>query len=327
MISLVFPWALIALPLPWVMWRFLPPHRQQVPAVRFPFFRRIVSVAEAKSGPGAVILRRNRVQIITAIAIWILLVLALARPEQLGPPIEITRSARDVVLAIDISGSMDIVDFATPDGGRIQRLAAVRQVVRDFVAERDGDRIALIVFGTQAYLQAPLTEDLATIIDLVDQTEVGMAGPHTAIGDAIGLAIRTFESSDVEQRLMILLSDGADTGSRMSPVNAAEIARSRGVEIHTIAVGDPEAGGDNRVDTRALAEISSRTGGISFFASDVLGLSETYARIDEMVPRLVEQLSYRPRTPLAQYCLGLAALLGVFSLSLLSGRKAWRARQ
>lgn len=325
MISLGLPWALLLLPLPFLVWRFVPPHRERVPALRFPFFRRIVDAAGTEPGPGAVVLSRSRLQMAAAIAAWGLIVLALARPERVGEPVEITRAARDVVLAIDISGSMDARDFVAPDGERKQRLAAVRDVVRAFVEEREGDRMALIVFGTKAYLQAPLTEDLGTITDLLDRTEVGMAGPHTALGDAIGLAIRTFEASDIEQRLLILLSDGTDTASRMSPVNAAEIAHDEGVEIYTIGVGDPEASGEARVDLATLRDIATRTGAEYFFAADETALSDVYDRIDELTPREVETLSYRPRQSLAWIPLALAALLGtgaVTTLHLGSRRRA-----
>jgi Ca-activated chloride channel family protein len=243
--------------------------------------------------------------------IWLMLVLTIAQPERLGAPIETSKSARDLILAIDISGSMDARDFATPEGLAVQRLAGVRDVVRAFVEGRESDRMALIVFGTKAYLQSPLTEDTATIVELLDQTEVGMAGPHTAIGDALGLSIRTFEASEIKQRLLILLSDGADTASRMSPLNAAEIARGEGVEVHTIAVGDPEATGENRVDTQALEDIASRTGGQSFYAADQVALDEIYARIDELTPRLTETQSYRPRQSLHHLPLLLALFAGV----------------
>ena len=226
-------------------------------------------------------------------------------------PDERPASMEDVVLAIDISGSMDARDFAAPDGTRKQRLEGVREVVRSFVEGREGDRMALIVFGTRAYVQAPLTEDLGTILDLLDRTEVGMAGPHTALGDAIGLAIRTFEASDIEQRLLILLSDGTDTASRMSPVNAAEIARGEDVAIFTVGVGDPEASGEDRVDLATLRDVAARTGGAFFFADDEAGLREVYARIDALAPREVETLSYRPRQSLAWIPLALAALNGM----------------
>ncbi len=317
MISLGLPWTLLLLPLPLLVWWLVPPHRERVAALRFPFFRRIVDTAGAEPGRGAVVLSRTRLQMAAAILAWCLIVLAAARPERVGDPVEITRAARDVVLAIDISGSMDARDFAGPDGAPQQRLAAVRDVVRAFVERRDGDRVALIVFGSKAYLQAPLTEDLDTILDLLDRTEVGMAGPHTALGDAIGLAIRTFEASDIEQRLMILLSDGTDTASRMSPVNAAEIADGQGVEIYTIGVGDPDATGEDRVDLANLQDVAIRTGGAYFFASDESALTEVYARIDELAPREVESLSYRPRQSLAWIALGLAALIGLAAIAIL----------
>lgn len=318
MISLAAPWALLFLPLPLLVLWLVPPHRERVPALRFPFFRHIVDVSGAEPGPGAVVLSRTRLQMTAAVAAWVLTVLAMAQPERVGEPIEITKAARDVVLAIDISGSMDARDFQTPDGTRKQRLAGVRDVVRSFVEGREGDRMALIVFGTKAYLQAPLTEDLGTIVDLLDRTEVGMAGPHTALGDAIGLAIRTFEASEIEQRMLILLTDGNDTSSRMSPVNAAEIANGKQVEIFTIAVGDPDASGEDRVDLATLKEVAARSGGETFFAGDESALREVYARIDELAPREVETLSYRPRQSLAWIALALASLIGVATVAFLT---------
>lgn len=324
MISLGFPWALLALPLPLLVWWLVPPHREQVPALRFPFFRRIVETAEARPAAGAVVMRRSALQIAVAVLIWLLLVLAMARPERVGAPVEQTRAARDVVLAIDISGSMDARDFTAPDGSARQRLQGVRDVVDGFIAGRDGDRMALIVFGSKAYVQSPLTEDLATIRDLLARTEVGMAGPHTALGDSIGLAIRTFEASQIEQRLLILLSDGTDTVSRMSPLNAAEIARDRGIEIYTIGVGDPDATGEDKVDLKTLQDIAARTGGQFFMAEDSEGLARVYERIDELAPRVTETLSYRPRQALAWLPLLAAALLGLASLVYLSGRHGRR---
>lgn len=327
MISLAFPWALLLLPLPFVLCWLFPPHRERVPALRFPFFRRIVETASTKPSPGTVVLSRSRLQMATAVLIWLLLVLALARPERLGEPVEINKSARDVVLAIDISGSMDAKDFVAPGGARKQRLEGVRSVVDDFIAGREGDRMALIVFGSKAYLQAPLTEDLETISELLNQTEVGIAGPHTALGDAIGLAIRTFEISDMEQRLLILLSDGTDTASRMSPMNAAEIANDRGIEIYTIGVGDPKASGENRVDLATLQDVAIRTDGQYFFAEDEAGLQKVYDRIDQLAPREVETLSYRPRQVLAYVPLGVAGVIGTITIAWLFMGGALRRRR
>lgn len=325
MIELALPWALVLLPAPWLVWRFAPAHRERVRSLRFPFFRRVVEAAGSEPGSGSIVLIRHRVQMIAAIIVWTLLVVALARPERVGEPIEITKAARDVVLAIDISGSMDQRDFVTADGSRVQRLEAVKRVVGQFIEARDSDRVALIVFGSKAFVQAPFTEDLRTVRELLEQTEVGMAGPHTVIGDAIGLTIRTFEAREVEQRLLILLSDGSDTGSRMSPVNAAEIAAGEGVEIHTIAVGDPEATGESRVDVSTLEDIARRAGGQFFFAGDEAGLASVYERIDALAPRDVETVSFRPREPLGHWLLAAAVVLSLLVIGWLDLRASRKA--
>jgi Ca-activated chloride channel family protein len=297
MIELAFPWALLLLPTPWLVWRFAPPRRERMPALRFPFFRRLAEAAGSEPQEGSVVLRRRWVQIVLALVVWTALVVALARPERVGEPIEVTKAARDVLLAIDISGSMDERDFPGPDGSRVQRLEAVKRVVGRFIEEREGDRVALIVFGSKAFVQSPFTEDLRTVRELLDQTQVAMAGPNTVIGDAIGLAIRTFESSEIQQRLLILLGDGADTDSRMSPINAATIAAQNGVEIFTVGVGDPEGTGQY------------------FFAADEAGLEAIYARIDEMRPRKIETLSYRPRESLGHWPLAAATLIAMTGVS------------
>lgn len=327
MLTLALPLALLLLPLPLpvLVHRYWPPYRDQVAAIRIPFFRQITHAAGVEARQGAVILRRRRVQMFAAALIWVLVVLGLARPERLGEPVIIETAARDIVMALDISGSMDARDFDAPDGSKMQRLDAVKSVVGQFISDRDGDRIALIIFGTQAFVQAPFTEDLQSLQGFLDQTVVGMAGPNTALGDAIGLAIRTFEASEVDQRLMILLSDGADTSSQMTPVNAAAIAAQKGVTIYTIGVGDPEASGEDKVDLKALEQIAQTTGGQFFFASDTEALSAVYARIDEQNPRKVETTSFRPRESLAHLPFGVALLIALAVLGYLRISTARRA--
>lgn len=325
MLSFGLPWALLLLPAPILAHRFLPPFRDQVSAIRIPFFRQVTEAAEVESRTGAIILRRTRLQMLAAIAIWLLIVIGLARPERLGDPIIIETAARDIVLALDISGSMDERDFVTSDGAKIQRLEAIKNVLRQFIAERDGDRIALIVFGTKAFVQAPFTEDLQSLDGFLDQTIVGMAGPNTAIGDAIGLSIRTFEASEVDQRLLILLSDGADTSSRMTPINAAAVAKDKGVTIYTIGVGDAEASGEDRVDLKSLQQIADATNGQFFFADDETALSAVYGEIDSQNPRSVETTSYRPRQDLTYLPLGLALLIAAATLAYLRGTSSPKA--
>ncbi|WP_282158991.1 VWA domain-containing protein [Shimia thalassica] len=309
MLSLAFPYALLLLPLPYLVWRFMPPYHTKSAAIRIPFFREITEATGLSPRDGASVLMRQRLQTIAAILCWGLVVVGLARPELLGQKINMEKAARDMMLAVDISGSMDARDMRDADGKPLQRLQMVKDVVGDFISERDGDRIGLIVFGTKAYVQTPFTEDLQSTAELLNETQVGMAGPDTAIGDAIGLSIRTFESSEVDQRLLVLLSDGADTSSMMSPVNAAEIAAQEGVSIYTIGVGNPSGSGDDRVDLGALEDVAKRGGGAFYYAEDKEGLANIYAEIEALNPRITETVTFQPRQPLGWIAFGLSMLI------------------
>lgn len=311
MLEFAWPWAFALLPLPLLVWWLLPPYRERRASVQIPFFARVAEATGQKPQPGAVILRRLPLQMIVAVIIWLLMISALARPQWVGDPITHKIAARDMMLAIDISGSMSQPDFKAPDQKMLQRLDGVKQVVHGFIARRKGDRIGLILFGTRAFLQAPFTQDLQTVQMLLDQTAVAMAGEQTAIGDAIGLAIKTFDTSKTKQRMLILLTDGNDTASRVPPVHAAEIAQQRGLTIYTIGVGDTEASGENRVDLPALREVASTTGGQFFRAENGEQLEAIYADIDKLAPVKVQTESWRPKLPLFQWPLGAAVVLGL----------------
>ncbi|HIF94010.1 MAG TPA: VWA domain-containing protein [Myxococcales bacterium] len=311
MIELAQPWLLLLWPLPVLSWWLLPPHRQRVNALRVPFFQELAHAAGVEAHAGAVILRRGVLQMVLASVAWSMLVVGLAKPEWVGEPIVRVESARDVMLAIDLSGSMDFRDFPDQQGEPVRRMDAVQRVVDRFVSERKDDRIGLIVFGNRPYVQLPFSRDLETARALVALMEVGMAGPQTALGDAIGLAIRSFESSQVDQRLLILLTDGSDTASTMTPVNAAGIAALAGVEIHTIGIGDSEAVGEDRVDFEVLRSVAQRTGGRFFDAQDENALAEVYRRIDQMSPADVRTESWRPRVSLVHWPAGAIVVLAV----------------
>src|SRR5262249_46200603 len=258
-----------------------------------------------------VVLRRRAIQMVAAAIVWVLVVAALARPQQVGDAVTHEVSARDLILAVDISGSMDQADFRTPDGRAIRRLDGVKLVLGDFISRRRGDRVALILFGSRPYIQVPFTQDLQTARMLLDQSEVGMAGQQTVIGDAIGLAIKTFDSSKAQQKLVILLTDGNDTASRVPPEHAADIARQKGVVIYTIGFGDPNATGDDRVDLGTLRQVASVTSGQFFRAEDGTQLEAIYTDIDRLAPVKLETLTWRPRNPLYQWPLGTAVVLGL----------------
>ncbi|WP_231491596.1 VWA domain-containing protein [Microbulbifer sp. HZ11] len=319
------PWALLLLPLPLLVWWLAPPHRERIAAIRVPFFQRISERLGLIRGSGSVVRKRRYWQWIIGTLVWLLLVAALARPELEGDAVTLQKPARDLILAVDISGSMDQQDFLSPAGERTQRLAGVKSVLAQFLGGREGERVALIVFGSKAFVQAPLTTDLDTVQELLQLTEVGMAGPHTALGDAIGLAIRQFETSDIQQRLLILLSDGSDTASRMSPINAAAIAAQQRVKILTVGVGDPHGESDNRLDIDTMTAIATRTGGEFFFANDQQALARVYQQIDALAPKKVDSETFRPRQSLAYFPLALALTLAMLSVALhMLERADWR---
>ncbi|WP_063692779.1 vWA domain-containing protein [Bradyrhizobium stylosanthis] len=328
MLELAWPWIFLLLPLPLLVWWLLPPYRARQVSIQVPFFERLAAATGQTPQRGAVVLERRAVQMIVAAAMWILLVSAMARPQWVGDPVTREVSARDLILAIDISGSMDQRDFNTPDGTTLTRLDGVKRVIRDFIARRKGDRVALILFGTRAYVQVPFTQDLETAQQLLDQTEVGMAGQQTAIGDTIGLAIKTFAASTAKQKLLILLTDGNDTASRVPPEHAADIARQNEVAVYTVGVGDPAASGENRVDLGVLRAVASTTGGHFFRAEDGAQLEAIYADIDRLAPARLQTLSWRPKLPLFQWPLGAAVVLGlVLWVALLAGSEWRRSRE
>ncbi len=297
MLEFAFPWALLALPLPLLVLWLAPARREMVEAVRLPFFE--AASAGLTRGEGAVVRRRSWVQHVFAWMLWLLVVVTLARPDWVGQPIERTEAARDVMLAVDISGSMATRDFTGPDGTRMTRLDGVRSVLDGFIAARRDDRVGLIVFGDAPYVLVPFTRDTQAARYLLGTLAPGMAGKNTMLGDAIGLAIRSFEFSSVKARILILLSDGSDTGSRMAPAKAADIAARNGVVIHTIAVGDLDGSGDDKVDIATLQSIADATGGTFNRAEDKQGLSDIYDQIDALGKREGATVSWRPRTPLA----------------------------
>ena len=311
MFELAWPWMLALLPLPILVWWLLPPYRARQASVQVPFFDRLAAATEQTPQRGAVVLRRRSSQMVVATLIWILVVVALARPQWVGEAVTREVSARDLILAIDISGSMEQADFRTAAGTTLTRLDGVKGVVKDFIARRKGDRVALILFGTRAYVQVPFTQDLQTAAQLLDQTQVGMAGQQTAIGDTIGLAIKTLETSRAKQKLLVLLTDGNDTASRVPPEHAADIARQNDVVVYTIGVGDPAASGENRVDLGVLQSVAATTGGRFFRAEDGAQLQAIYADIDRLASAKLDTLSWHPKLPLFQWPLGAAVVLGL----------------
>lgn len=286
-------------------------YRKQVAALRLPFFDEVTAAAGVKPTEGSIVPHSNWAQRLIAPICWLLIVIALARPQYVEPPVTKTEPQRDLMLALDLSQSMDTRDFRAPSGEMETRVVAVKQVVGDFVKKREGDRIGLIAFGDAPYPLVPFTLDHQTVEAMIAGALPGMAGPRTALGDSIGLAIKMFADSKAPEKVLVVLTDGNDTASRMPPDRAADIAKQNEIVIHTVGIGDPDASGEDKLDTAALQKIASATGGRYFFGQDQAQLAEIYARLDEITPANQQTLSWRPVIELFHYPLGAALILAL----------------
>ena len=320
MIELVHPWALALLALPLLM-RLLPAYKESRDSVRVPFFNTLVELSNQRPETGAMVMRRDRAQQFLVNFTWLCLVLAAAKPEWIGPPIEQQKSGRDLMVAVDLSGSMETADFTLPDGSNVDRLEAVKYVLAQLGDQRASDRLGLIVFGNAPYLQSPFTDDHAVWAQLLADTQIGMAGQSTAFGDAIGLAIKLFRESNSDNRVLIMLTDGNDTGSMVPPVDAAKVAASEAIRIYTIAIGDPASVGEEALDIDTLQRISEITGGRYFQALDQQELLRAYRTVGELEPELYETISFRPRQSL--HWVPVSAAMSLYLLYHALG--AWRS--
>ncbi|GAA5121256.1 VWA domain-containing protein [Luteolibacter yonseiensis] len=309
MITLASPWLLLVLPLPLLSRALLPPHREPRPSLHVPFLDRLSRVTGRQPGEGASVpvgtLGRRWVMPF----VWLCLVVALARPQWIEPPVSKALPTRDLMIAVDLSGSMETKDFTDASGKSADRLTAVKQVLDGFLSKREGDRVGLLFFGTAPFVQAPFTTDLKVCRQLLDEAQVRMAGPQTAFGDAIGLAITLFERSTMKQKVLIVLTDGNDTASRIPPAKAAEIAKGKGIVIHTVSVGDPRAAGEEALDVPTLQAVAAESGGIYSAASDRRQLEQIYEKLDALETLSTETVSRRPRRDVHHWFIAAAFVL------------------
>ena len=327
MYTLAHPQLLWLILLPPLLRVVLPPYREPRQAIRVTWFARISDLLGIEPGEGAVVARTSWLRLLFQWLVWALIVLALARPQLIEDPIQKTVPTRDLLLLVDLSGSMEADDFTNRAGETVDRLTAVKEVLDEFLTRREGDRVGLVVFGNAPFVQVPFTQDLEACRMLLEDTAVRMAGPKTAFGDAIGLGITLFEESEVSERVMIALTDGNDTASKVPPAEAAEIARDNEIQIHVVGIGDPSSVGEEKLDEEALQAVADTTGGRYFFAQDRDQLEEIYDELDRIGTRDVEAETYRPRIDLFHWPLAafLVLVLGLHAGILL--RNAWRARR
>lgn len=311
--ALAWPWALLALPLPWLM-RWWPRRNAAAPALRVPYAAG--ALAELGQASGVAAWRIGRLLLWLA---WACLCVAMARPQQLGEPVTPPQQGRQMMLAVDVSGSMSEPDMML--GNQVvQRLSAAKAVLADFLDRRAGDRVGLLIFGERAYTLTPITADLTTVRNQLTDSEVGLAGRDTAIGDAIALAVKRLREQPEGQRVLILLTDGVSNAGVLQPLRAAELAKAEGVRVYPVAFGGDGgmslfgvqiAAGDDPVDEATLRRIAELTGGRAFRARNTDELAGIYAELDRLEPITAAGAAVRPYIERYAWPLALAMLLGV----------------
>lgn len=328
MLQLEWPLVLLLIPLPLLIYYAMPARslRQQA-ALRVP----VLDDFRLGTSPQAEIRPRRWRQLLSLLA-WLLLVLAASRPQWLGEAVAIPVSGRDLMLAVDLSDSMRTADFMI-EGEQVDRLQATKRVASKFIERRRGDRLGLILFGTQAYLQAPLTFDSKTVNRLLLEAAIGLAGERTAIGDAIGLAIKRLDLESDNSRVLILMTDGANTAGEVTPIKAAQLAASRGLKIYTIGIGADEqiettwfglrrVNPSAQLDEKTLRSIARISGGSYFRARDSEELEKVYSMLDELEPMPRDLQNLRAVNALFVWPLAMALALAAILLA----PQLWRRR-
>ncbi|AWL12396.1 uncharacterized protein HMF8227_01926 [Saliniradius amylolyticus] len=305
-------WVWLLAPMP-ILARLLPPLKQgQQAALRVPALETGLQAGEQAKG-------RNWLRLTIALLIWLCLLAAAARPQWLGEPVNIPAEGRDLMVAVDLSGSMEAEDMRI-NGQEVNRLTMIKYVLADFIERRVGDRLGLILFADTAYTQAPLTHDRDTVQQLLKESVIGLVGDRTAIGDAIGLAVKRFEQREESNRVLILLTDGQNTAGNITPAQAKQLAMDAGVTIYTIGVGADEMlvqsfFGTRRInpsqelDERMLTDLARSTGGQYFRARDTQELEQIYQRLDQLEPVERDNRQMRPQSALFYWPLSAALLL------------------
>ncbi|HEY5338377.1 MAG TPA: VWA domain-containing protein [Rhizomicrobium sp.] len=327
MFTFAWPWMILLLALP-VLVRVLGSRAKAAntsgaPEIFFPYIDRLKAIFPKQQQAK----ETTRLYLAILALLWLSLTVALMRPEFVDQFMPLRNSGYDLLLAVDLSGSMEALDYTKKNGEQASRIQIVKTVVGDFVDQRQGDRVGLILFGSSAYLHVPLTLDTLSVRKMLDNAAVGEAGDMTAIGDAIALAVRTLRDRPEKSRIVVLLTDGGDNASTIPPLAAAKLAEQYGIRIYTIGVGSqglvpiPDEVGQIQMqefdlDEGLLRSIASITGGNYFRAADTNALQKIYAQINKLEKTQAETHSYIVRRTLYPYPLGLALAL-LLALSLL----------
>jgi Ca-activated chloride channel family protein len=316
MLEFTWPYAFLLLPLPLLVYRLVARAPRQDASLFVPFFEKLTRLQSDSENLAS----SRLLNLICCTLIWLLIVLAASRPQWLGDPVELPSTGRDLMLAVDISGSMEAQDMVV--GNRqVSRIDVVKAVVSDFVERREGDRLGLILFAAHAYIQAPLTFDRGTVGTLLEESEIGIIEESaTAIGDAIGLGVKHLRDRPENSRVLVLLTDGVNNAGSISPIQAGQLAQTESIKIYTIGIGadqvvqrtffgsrsvNPSA----ELDEETLTEIAESTGGRYFRARDVNDLVEIYEELDRLETIEQDEQTYRPTKVLFYWPLAAALII------------------
>jgi len=314
-LEIAYPWVFLLIPLPLLVYWLLPALKMRSASLTLPTFQKAVDYTGEKPKKAALIKRRGWFRWLILLISWLLVLASLSSPQLVGKPEMKVKTSRNFLIIADISFSMATTDWEI-NGEKARRWDAVKEVMRDFIKKRQGDRMGLIFFGSSAYIQAPFTPDLQTVGELLDETDVGMAGQMTNIGKAMIKGVEMFERDTIETKVMLLLTDGVDAGTDILPLDAADIAKKDSVIVYTIGIGTPGTHGSD-LDEKTLQEIAEMTDGQYFLAKDKKRLQEIYTELDKLEPIEYEEEENKPVTLLYHYPLGAAiSLLLVVSLIL-----------
>lgn len=321
MFELAVPWVLVLLPLPLFLWFLLPRAKVKLPtALKVPFFDAMLGIVEQEKRS----ITAQSLLLLPAL-IWMLLIVALSGPRWVGEPRPVAHEGYNIMMALDLSGSMEITDMLL-HGRPVSRLMVVKRAAEQFVEDRSGDKIGLILFGTRAYLQTPLTFDRHSVLMRIEDATAGLAGKTTSIGDAVGLAVKRLQDVPDEGRIIILLTDGANNSGVLAPLKAAELAKQDGIKIYTIGLGseaDPRAlttdflmpNVSADLDEPTLQKMAEMTGGQYFRATDPESLQKIYQTINQLETVKQDQETIRPQKDYYPWFVGFALLLSFYWLS------------
>lgn len=315
MFELAWPYALLAMPVPLLVWYFIPKAPVHLPAaLKIPFFNDISGQIQSSASG---FIRRSHLALL--FMVWALIVIALAGPRWVGEPKPVEREGYNMMLALDLSGSMELTDMMV-QGRPVSRLSIVKYAAEQFVKERKGDRMGLILFGSRAYLQTPLTYDHQNLLMRIEDATVGLAGKTTSIGDALGLAVKSMQDVPKKGRVIILLTDGANNSGVLSPEKSAMLAKEEGIKVYTIGLGaesDPRAlnqmlfnmSASVDLDEDSLQQVANLTGGRYYRAKDLSSLQQIYQRINQLEKVTQKEQTIRPQKDYYPWPLGTALIM------------------